>query len=96
MCNYNGFLMNRCVFVDNVATNRWHSVEISQLLSVGRVYTYEVKFNHEIILSVVNTSPREFTNVEVYSGNPEQEGVHGRLQKLVIDLSPDGKFPGMC
>ena len=48
-----------------VPKGQWTTVEITQKLE-GSHYRYTVKIGNNQIGSVINTQPREFTNVRVY------------------------------
>ena len=67
-----------------VSTNKWHSVEISQVAE-GSTYRYNVKLNGVIVDSVINNNTQVFKNVKVYASSSHWNTVlRGWIRKLRI------------
>ena len=72
-----------------VAVGEWTTIEISQHRD-GDSYIYTVKVKGVELESVINTQPREFTNVKVYGADPWQPAAQGSMRNLVIEPNVKG------
>ena len=60
------------------------NVEIHQRYKSGGVYKYSIILNGEEIHSTDNTQARQFYDVMVYSGNPEDHACVGTVSDFKI------------
>ena len=74
-----------------VPRGQWTSVLITQQPEGSR-YRYIVKVGNAQLGSVINTQPREFSNVKVYASDNWYNTAQGSLRNLIIIPDMQGKF----
>ena len=67
-----------------VPRGQWTRIEVNQHRE-GVAYKYVVKVNDAIIGSVINTKPRQFSNVKVFGGDNWYNPAQGSMRNLVIN-----------
>ena len=75
-----GFIVHR---------GRWTTVSMTQQPE-GKRYIYTVKVGNVKIASVINTQPKEFLNVKVYSSNRWHDAAQGCIKNLIIIPNTEG------
>ena len=82
---------NKNFFWSSVTISRgqWTSVLITQQPE-GNRYRYTVKVANALIGSVINTQPREFSNVKVYASDNWNNAAQGSIRNLVIITNTQG------
>ena len=63
---------NYCFNTKKIPINKWVKVRLSQQLEDSQ-YIYKIFINGQQVVRTVNSQPREFKNVKVYSGDPWYE-----------------------
>ena len=83
---------NYCYNSGAVARGQWITIEIDQVaVTVGQNYRYSVKINGAVKKTLINTKPREWSNVKVYGGGNFYAAATGHMRNLVITTGVQGK-----
>ena len=62
---------------------QWIELEIAQQFRDDK-YIYEIKIDNKSVFKKENKHRREFTNVQMYAGDPWHKAAHGKIRKLTI------------
>ena len=71
-------------FGNNISTNQWYGLSISQRKNSEGDYMFEVMLDGSIVYSVVNQATQEFENVKIYVSDPWYTAFEGRLKNIRV------------
>ena len=74
---------------DPIPMNEWTRVEISQLRQTDGTYQHTIKIDDKIYDQILNTDPREFKNIKVYTSDNHFLAADALLNNFKIDTFPD-------
>ena len=74
---------------DPIPMNEWTQVEVSQLQLTDGSYQYTIKIDDKIYHQILNTDPREFENIKVYTSKNDNLAAKVLLTNFKIDTFPD-------
>ena len=69
--------------------NEWIQIDVSQIKDDKGKYNYSVMFNGELVHSVINTQPKNFSAVKVYVSNPWHDALNSVIRSLSCLLLDD-------
>ena len=73
---------------DALPMNAWSNIKISQLKSNNGNYVFSVEINGLRVFKMINTSPKTWSNVNVYNSNPWHPAAKVIINNLQIDTKP--------
>ena len=69
---------------------KWTPVDITQQKE-GNAYRYQVKIGTLVLMSLLNTKAKVFTNVKLFVSNNFHPAAPGSIRNMVIDSFMEGK-----
>ena len=72
-----------------IQINRWTKIEISQLRQPDDKYQFTIRMAGTIKYQIINTDPREFTDVKVYTSDDYSQAANAMIANLTIATFPD-------
>ena len=84
---------NTCVTIsDNVILGSWLTIKVFQKCMENGTYSYNVLVNGVNVYAVINTDPRDFSNVTLYATDPFFNPLNGTIRNLCIDGVDQGNI----
>ena len=74
---------------DPIPMNEWTRVGISQLRQTDGSYQYTITIDDKIYDQIVNTDPREFKNIKVYTSDNYYLAANALIRNFKINTFPD-------
>ena len=74
---------------DPIPMNEWTRVEVSQLRLTDGSYQHTIRVGDTIYDQILNTDPREFKNIKVYTSDNHYLAADALLTNFKIDTFPD-------
>ena len=79
------------VFTDVLSLNQWTRIEVCQQ-KINGDFIYSISIGGKELHSVVNSQPKEFTEVKVYVSSPWFTAQPGAISKLIIQAAGQGEL----
>ena len=77
---------------DPIPLNNWTRIEISQLRHPDDVYQFTIRIAGTIYMQLVNTDPREYSDLKVYTSDNHYPAANAKIANLTIKTFPDKMF----
>ena len=77
------------------STDKWILIEVSQEMKEN-VMTYSIKIGENEVLSVKNSRPSDFENVQVFASSNWYSPVNGFIKNLLIENKNEGRSKDNC
>ena len=74
---------------DPIPINAWAWVEMSQVRQPDGVYQFTIRMAGAIIHQIINTDPREFSDVKIYTSDNYWPAANAKIANLTIKTFPD-------
>ena len=79
------------IFTDVLSLNQWKRIEVGQQ-KINGDFIYSISIGGKELHSVVNTQPKEFTEVKVYVSSPWFTAKPGAIRRLTIQAAGQGEL----
>nr|XP_047124211.1 coadhesin-like [Hydra vulgaris] len=76
-------IKNKILTIKTLSLNEWASIKVVQQLVNGS-YNFSVAINGNVITSVINLQPIEFSNAKVYASDPWNPAQSGFIRNLIV------------
>ena len=84
---------NNCIAVgDNVILGSWLTIKVFQKCMENGTYSYNILASGVNVYTVINTDPRDFSNVTLYATDPLFNPLNGAIRNLCIDGVDQGNI----
>eukprot|EP00111_Clytia_hemisphaerica_P017532 TCONS_00051901-protein len=76
---------NRCINTHALAANKWTSIQVVQVFDSGLYqFKYIILINNVVKATLINSRPRSFQNVQVWTADPWHHAANALLRNLVF------------
>ena len=69
--------------------NQWTKIEVFQLRQTDDKYQFTIRMADTIIYQIINTDPRKFSDVKVYTSDDYSQAANAMIANLTIATFPD-------